>query len=107
MAELSMPSLKFEITADGSAAIEELDKVEEAINGVKPTQEWNDVFKPVGDSARKAGEEADKLSKKGEDAGKKIGDGVKKASLSLKDVGEKMSSRRHAQIFDLTVTVGL
>lgn len=117
MAELRLSSLSFQIEADGSAAIAEIDETAKAVenveDAVKKTDEteqkyhqdskgrWRDihgrfvdlntVLGKVGDGAGKAGEGIDGLGDNAEETGKAfgaLGNSVKKLNIDLASVLE-------------------
>ena len=106
MANLSLPELEFKITADGTAAIEEIERAEEAAESAsRGASGAAGGFDSMGNAARRAGSEVQSAGKGAEEFGKKAESAAKKASVSMKDVGEKMSSIGKSMTAAITVPV--
>lgn len=97
MAQLDVGTLNMTIQADGSAAIQELDRVKRAAGGA--AEDIAEGFAGAGDGldgvaegASGAASAMDKAGDAGAAAGQKIEGGAKKATASLKGVGEMMSN---------------
>lgn len=96
MAELSVGTLEMVITADGSAAIQELDRVRQAAEGAADGISGGfdgaqDGLDGVVDGASDAASAMDRAGDAGAQAGQKIDGGAKKATASLKEVGKMMN----------------
>lgn len=97
MAQLDVGTLNMTIQADGSAAIQELDRVKRAAGGA--AEDIAEGFAGAGDGldgvaegASGAASAMDKAGDAGAAAGQKIEGSAKKATASLKGVGEMMSN---------------
>lgn len=94
MASMSLPSIELKITADGSAAIEELEKTSDAIKKVETDGAGSGAasgMDKLGDAAKKAGAEAQNAAKGVNALGKNAETSAKQASVSIRELGEQMS----------------
>lgn len=93
MAELSVGTLEMTITADGSAAIRELDRVDQAAGRMtgNVANEMRGAGDGIADAFEGAAEAAEDAGRAGAEAGEKAAAGAKKAHKSIKEVGETMS----------------
>ncbi len=107
MAELDVGKLSLTIEADGRAAIFEINRVQEAVEGAtteaqrayqSAADDLADVFTPVAESAEDAG-------KAGEDAAKKIENSAQKAGDSVQQAAQK-STKSLKEVVDQANRVG-
>ena len=93
MAELNVGTLQMIITADGSAAIRELDRVDQTAGRMtgNVANEMRGAGDGIADAFEGAAEAAEDAGRAGAEAGEKAAEGAKKAHKSIKEVGETMS----------------
>lgn len=110
MAELSLPTLKMEIEADGTAAIREYAEMAEDIaqsaeEVTRSTSGAADGLSEMGSAARRAGSEIKSAGGEAENFGKQTEDAAKKAGASLSEIGEKMSKTGKTMTVALTAPI--